>query len=292
VALLAPLTAPSLIAVTGPFHGLGNRVRVVLGSRSLARFEGRRFFYTWTTGAQFGVRFDELWQIDDPVLPRTLARALALRFPFRDQRLEWLTNEVRRERVIQIRTAHALHLPAGADPWEEELQSLRPVESVAGRVHDVFDRHLVGEPYVGVMLRSHPHSHAETLRRSPLSWYVERMRRIRDAAPGIRFFVSADTPAGQQALCDEFPGSVSLNDKGDYNSAQALRSSVVDLYLLAGSTHVLGPHFSSFPELAQKLAGPALTLETSTTTADVSFEALAALGRVDDPTRPHLRRPA
>src|SRR5665213_3512178 len=103
---IAVLRQPSLIAVTGKYHGLGNRVRVVIGARGLARFEGRRFFYTWRTGAAFGARFSDLWQISDEVIPRSTARLLSARYPYRDEKLEWLTDSVRAARVLQIRTPH------------------------------------------------------------------------------------------------------------------------------------------------------------------------------------------
>ncbi|HWH25858.1 MAG TPA: hypothetical protein VNT53_04355 [Pseudolysinimonas sp.] len=282
---LTVLSAPSLVAVTGKRHGLGNRVRVVLGARSLARAEGRRFFYTWSTGADFGARFDQLWQIDDATIPRVAARILSARFPFRDEKLEWLDDAVRAERVVQIRTPHALHLPSNAVPWASDLQNLHPVEPVATRVSEFFDAHFVSAPYVGVMVRAHPNSHHLTLRESPIDWYLTRMQQIRRRHPDIRFFVSADTVEAQQRVVEAVPGSFALSDKGGYNTTRALQSSVADLYLLASSTHILAPYFSSFPELSQKLAGADLALETSHTTPVEDF----ALMIVNDPTQPHRR---
>ena len=287
---LAVLRQPSLVAVTGIYHGLGNRVRVVLGSRSLARLERRNFFYTWHTGSEFGARFDELWQVEDPVIPRVTARLLSLRYPFRDEKLEWLDDRARAKRVLQIRTPHALHLPQAASPWEDDLRALRPVDAVGDRVRDFFGSRLAGVSYVGVMVRTHPNSHDATLRESPIEWYLDRMRDIRTERPDIPFFVSADTVEAQEFIASAVPGTHTLTDKGGYNSMKALQSSVADLYLLAGSTHVLGPYFSSFPELAQKLAGAGLALETSHSGPETKWAAHGALTVVDDPTAPHRRR--
>lgn len=279
---------PSLVAVTGIRHGLGNRVRVVLGARSLARLESRRLFYTWNTGREFGSRFDELWEINDPVVRRSTARILERRFPFRDEKLAWITDSVRQDRVWQIRTPHALHLPDTAIPWEQELQGLRPVSTIRNRVDEFFDSQLRGDPYVGVMVRAHPRSHEATLRESPISWYLDRMNQLREKFPDIRFFVSADTIEAQRHVLESVSECVALSDKGGYNSVAGLQASVADLYLLAGSTHILAPHYSSFPQLAQKLAGSSLTLETSHT--DPAESSMLELETVEDPTRPHLRR--
>jgi hypothetical protein len=280
-----------VIAHTRKYHGLGNRVRAVLGSRVVARREGRRFAYVWPTGKTFGARFDELWEVPDPVVTAAVSRALALRYPFKGNDVTaWLDDATRQERVWQIRTPHALLLDPPSPGWTDDLRSLRPAPSVADRVAAFHGDHLATAPYVGVMVRTHPHSHAETLEASPLRWYVDRLRALRSAHPDLVFFVSADTPDGLATLQREVPGCVALQDKGDYNTRRALQSSVVDLYLLAASLHVVGPHYSSFPELAQHLGGPGLRLETSRTAPAQAFES-GPLSAPADPLRPHLRAP-
>src|SRR4029453_4160491 len=58
-----------VVGVTGRYHGLGNRMRVVLGAQALARFEGRSFRYVWPTGRGFGARLDALWEVHAPRWP-------------------------------------------------------------------------------------------------------------------------------------------------------------------------------------------------------------------------------
>ena len=286
---LSVLRQPSLVAVTRKHHGLGNRVRVVLGVRSLAELENRRFFYTWQTGREFGAGFEDLWQISESTIPQATARVLSALYPFRDETLKWKDTLSGDERVLQIRTPHALHLPEHATPWERSLQELRPVEEIQDRVRQFFESHLAGQPYVGAMVRAHPRSHAATLSASPLDWYLERMHEIRRTWPEMQFFLSADTREAQEYLVSNMPGVHSLTEKGHYNTKEGLRSAVADLYLLASSGHLLGPHFSSFPEMAHKLAGADVRLETSRTSAHTRLEPGDALGSVDDPTRPQVR---
>ena len=64
---------------------------------------------------------------------------------------------------------------------------------------------------------------------------------------------------------------------------------MADLYLLAASTYMIGAHYSSFPELAQRLAGPALPLETPAN--ENGPPDLTDLSRPENPLEPHLRVP-
>ena len=280
-----------VIAHTRRYHGLGNRVRVVLGARVLAREEGRRFAYVWHTGKEFGARFDELWEVNEPTVPTAVSRALATRYHFRSHDARsWVNAATRRERLWQIRTAHALVMPDGMPDWTDDLRELTPAPDVAAAVGDFHGSHLGGRPYVGVMVRTHPVSHVETLDASPIDWYVERLRAIRREHGHVGFFVSADTPEGLERLQREVPGCVGQTNKGSYNSRSALRAAVVDLYLLAASVHLVGPHYSSFVELAQHLGGPRLRLETALTSADAALEN-GPLTLAPDPRRPHVRLP-
>ena len=274
----------TVVSVMPRHAGLGNRMRALLGARALAELEHRDFAYVWPTGTPFGAHLTDLWECDLRRLPTAAHQVLRLRYPERDWSLRWL-DEARDRSVWLVRTGHALVLPDGARAWPELLRELRPSGQVADRVTSVAAT-LTGEPYVGVMVRAHPASHTETLRWSPVGWFVERMRRLEQAAPGVRFYLSCDVPELQQDLLDAFPGAVAQADKGGYNSRAGLVAAVVDLYLLAGATHLLGPYFSSFPELARHLAGPGLTLETSRSGEPRDLP----LVTVADPLRPHLGR--
>lgn len=289
--LTTALRSRAVLAFTGKYHGLGNRVRVVLGSQVLARSENRAFVYTWPTGAHFGARFDQLWMFDAPSVPAMFSRALAYRFPYLDNELHWLDDGAREQRLWQIRTPHAIVLPPDCPPWETELRALAPTAPVATQIRHAFASGPAGRPYVGVMIRTNSNAHEQTLTCSPLEWYLARMREIREIWPDVPFYVSADTPDAFVAVNRAFTGCFGAADKGAYNSEKALIASVVDLYMLAASSHLLGPHYSSFPELAQLLAGPQLRLETSMTPRETSFIGLEVLSTAADPVRPFDRHP-
>jgi hypothetical protein len=277
-----------LIAVTRRYHGLGNRMRLVLGGRVLAELEGRAFAYVWPTGRGFGARLDELWELDERRWPEAVSRALTPIFPYRDASLEWVDDAARQARVWQIRTPHALALPSDAPAWHAALRTLQPVEGIRNRILELFAERSLTRPYLGVMIRAHSVAHEATLRSSPVEWYLDRIEEIRSMQPGLGLYVAADTDAAFARVADRFPDCVGQTRKGEYNGRSALQAAVADLYLLAASCHILGPHYSSFPELARHLAGSTVALETSVSDPSTRFEVQGDLS-VGTPLRPELR---
>lgn len=277
-----------IIAVPRLHHGLGNRVRLVLSAQDFAESVGRDFAYVWPTGRPFGARLDELWTTNLTEVSALRSRILALRHPYRDAGLGWV-DAAAGEQTWQIRSSQPVLTERGPEAWQERLRALSPAAPIAAKVRGVFDERYRGKAYLGVMIRSHAVSHENTLRESPMEWYLDRIAEIRHQHPQMPIYISADTPAAQDEVTRRFPDSFGLGDKGPYNSRQALQASVVDLYLLASSTHLLAPHYSSFPELAQYLAGGAIRMETSMTGAESRFPEDAPLTMVADPTRPSSR---
>lgn len=290
------LKGPTLVAVAGKWHGLGNRVRSVLGSRVLARHEGRNFAYVWPTGNQFGATLEQLWEFDAPVVSSATSRLLTMKYPYRDNTLGWLDAAARSQRLWQIRTPHALLLPEQCPPWEADLQVLQPSPVIRQHVMESFNGIGAGNPYVGVMIRTNSNAHEDTLKHSPVQWYLRRMCEIRDFWPEVHFYVSADTPEAFREVQHIIPNCHGQEDKGAYNSKEALIASVVDLYMLAASAHLLAPHFSSFPELSQRMAGPELRMETSMNGASTVLTSTGLTGpsgcsAAANPLQPHIRHP-
>lgn len=278
-----------LVAYNGYDAGLGNRIRVLLSAKSLAELENRSLLYVWPTGPKFGPRVTDLWNFTGGRrISRTASRLLARRYPYGGADLRWLDEAARERRVWQVRTGGALQLPPGARSWQEEFRALQPVPAIEDAVRGFHAEHLAGRPYVGVMIRAHSVSHAETREVSPVEWFVERMQAVRRQDPDVEFFLSCDVPEVQADVMARVGGCSAQSDKGPYNSTQAVRAAIVDAHLLACSGYLLGPYMSSFIHLAQYLADDVLTLETARTDppAEVDFR---SAGIVEDPVRPFVR---
>lgn len=274
-----------LVAYNGADSGLGNRVRVVLGAKVLAEHERRELFYVWPTGKLFGPKFTDLWDFRGGIrVSRSFSRAIARIWHYEDHHLTEESDVL----VRQIRTGNELILPAGLRSWRENFRDLRPSTEIGERVQGFFGTHLKYRPYIGVQIRAHKASHQKTKDASPVSWFENRMKTIASRQPGIRFFVSSDVPDVLVHLQGSVPNVYGLSDKGGYNTTEGVKSSIVDLYLLAASGYILGPHFSSFLHLARYLADEKVPVETSHQMAPELIK-LPDGGNVSDATRPAQR---
>lgn len=238
--------------------GLGNRLRVLLGSVSYAQLVGARFAYIWPREG-FGARMDDLWTFDYPRIPASLGRALRQVVPHSDEHIPpWLQHRWLR----YIRTDQGeLRLPESATPWERLLQDLEPTKKIRDAVAATWET-LGRQPFIGVMIRAHATAHAMTKETSSVDWFVRRMQEIREQNRSTTFFLSCDEASAQRTIADAVPGTVVCPKAGGFNTRIGLQEAVTDLYLLASSSYLIGPYWSSFVILAHKLSGESIILET------------------------------
>jgi hypothetical protein len=254
-------TTSSLVAVNGAWAGLGNRIRFTLSAESIAAVEGRDFAYVWPTRTGlFEPSFTDLWDYKAPHAPWGSVVPTMTEHKAHFSQKRRLT-ELRGMRNWVILGSSVLNGDGREVPWERRLQGLVPVPEIRDRVAGAQAR--LPERYVGVQIRASRTSHPATLEASPVSWFVDRMRGLLREDPNTHFFLSCDDAATQQEIRELVPNVATLDDKGAYNSTEGIRSAVADLYLLGGSTHLIGPYLSSFVELAWILGGASQVLENS-----------------------------
>ncbi|WP_166391132.1 hypothetical protein [Nocardioides ochotonae] len=180
-----------------------------------------------------------------------------------------------------IRTKHALELPAEYADWGGVLREARPVASIEHRVVANWESGLQGAPYIGVMIRANGLSHPKTLESSPVSWYLDSAEIARRELDCDKFFLSTDSAEAANQFVAHFPNTVTVWDKGRYNSKDGVADAIADLYLLAASTVILGPYWSSFVTMAEKLAPQVPSFDSS---KSIHFTGVPTVAT--DPLRP------
>lgn len=254
----------SLVAVNGLWAGLGNRLRFTLSAQAVAEREARSFSYYWPTArGVFEPHMTDIWDYRAHHANPACAVPNLTQRPSRFARERSLT-DLRHVTQWRIMGASVLRGDGSEAPWETHLPRLELTSAMAIRLAQ--ERERLPKRYVGIQIRAHGRSHAQSLSDSPVAWFVDRMRAVRGDAPETHFFLSCDDPAAQDWVQTSVPNVHSLADKGAYNSVAGLRDAVIDLYLLAQSSHLIGPHMSSFVQIAWLLGGQHQPFETSAAT--------------------------
>lgn len=237
----------SLIAVNVPWAGLGNRLRFTLSAQAVAQAEGRDFAYAWCAGPKFEPDLTELWDFGARQVPEQPA----------DLTEKDDLTALRHEPGWVVRSASVVKGDGTERRWEDALRDLTPTPAIRSAV----DRVSITAPFVGVQVRANDLTHERTREASPPEWFIGRMRDFLEADPDARFFLSCDDERTQDRIRSEVPNVTALDDKGGYNTRQGVAAAVVDLHLLARSTHILAPYWSSFAYLAYAMSGGAQPLE-------------------------------
>ena len=204
-----------VVAVTGRYHGLGNRTRVVLGAQALARFKGRSFRVRLADGA--GVR-------------GSARRALGVPMRADSRRWRCRARSSRRTPTGTPASAGSARRPGknasgrseprtplpsrpAHPPGRRRSSPRSPWSGSAVRILEL-SAASADRPYLGVMIRAHAVAHDATLRESPVEWYLDRIEEIRSEQPELGLYISADTDDAFVRVARRFPDCVGQTDKG------------------------------------------------------------------------------
>ena len=191
-------------------------------------------------------------------------------------------------RFTTLKTQHALSLPPGCADWGQLLREATPHEKIRERTTSVWEAGELGTaPYVGVMIRSGSKAHPKTVQASPTDWYLDFCARVRKETHIDRFFLSTDSPEAEEVFSRTFPGTVTVAPKGRYNSVEGVRDAITDLYLLASSAMIVGPYWSSFVTMAEKLAPQVPSYNSMSDDGKINLQSSIDVAR--DPLSPWAR---
>lgn len=231
--------------------GLGNRLRALVTGRVWARLAGRSMRLVWPVDHRFGAPLDDLFDIDIASLAEFPSR-VAARIGGGYQNVSDVRLDDPR-RALFVLTGGAFSVDGrGTIPLGPLFARLKPTPAIAGRVRSVATW---TQPTIGVMIRANDLAHEDTLDHSPVEWYVKRMTDLRSQDPSVPFFLSTDSPGVSDMVHATFDGVIEQQRKSSYSSREGVADAVVDLYCRAGTTYILGAHYSSFSETARFLAG-------------------------------------
>lgn len=278
---------PSLIVDAQ--HGLGNRLRAIASAAAVAEAEDREFVIVWRRDHHCDCRFSDLFNYEGEVLEsdaaaESMRRGASLVNYMEVERGAHKDSPVHfdPDRNLYFRSAYVMN--HAASTWDREnvfLRNLRPVSAVADLIDSVRSPNDVS---LHVRMGSGP-KFEHLPWEAPENWNAESHKLLahwREKSHFDRFaartdaliregraetvFLAADLPEVYESFASRFGSRACyLQRRVNDRSMQQLQYALADALLLGRSRLLLGSTWSSFTELALRMAPHDLQAEMSGT---------------------------
>lgn len=287
------LSAPSMIRSLDHLfidvqHGLCNRLRAMASAGAIAEATGRQLVVVWRPDDHCEARLSDLLRYHGPVLEDEAADHFRSHAVHQYNYMEIEDGARHGEAILAgedtsgdvfIRSAYSLVSPHLTMAQEQAfLRALVPApevaELVAGVNHPsdiaVHIRMATGPAFEHLPYESSKNwpqaQHDELVhwrKKSDVSKFIARLEQLFDKGARTAF-VAADLSATYAALLDRFGSRIRYLPRDRFDrSAVQLQYALADLMLLTAAPVMLASHWSSFSDLAQRLARPFRTVEKS-----------------------------
>lgn len=264
-------------------HGLGNRLRALASAVVIAKKTDRQLIVIWQTDHHCEARIGDLLRYDGPVIETDEVDFLRARCAHVYNYMEIEPGAVFHEEVlagpdaaqgdVYVRSADTLN-SRFSNRLEENrvLEDLRPNAAVLDLVRGVANpsdvavhiRMATGPAFDHLSYESPENWPAERhleltewRQKSDISRFITRLDALISAGDINTIFAAADLPATYAALIDRYGDRVRYLRRTEYDrSAAQLQTALADMMLLTAAPLFLGSTWSSFSDIAQRLAQP------------------------------------
>ncbi|MFD0859934.1 O-fucosyltransferase family protein [Roseovarius aquimarinus] len=273
-------------------HGLGNRLRALASAAVIAEATGRQLVVLWLPDRHCEARIGDLLRYPDPVIETDCRDELRSRCAHVHNYMEIEEGSAFQELVLArgeaargdvfIRSAYTLASPyhdrAAEDAFLRGLRAAEPVLEMVKSVDHPSDvavhiRMATGPAFDHLSYEAPANWPAERhreltewRRKSDVSRFIRRLDAMIAAGAAETIFVAADLPASYAALIEAYGRRVRYLPRAEYDrSAGQLQTALADMILLTSARHFLASTWSSFSDIAQRLAAPGRPCEQSGT---------------------------
>lgn len=293
------LLAPGAAEVTARLfldaqHGLCNRLRAMASGAAIARATGRELVVIWVPDAHCEGRLLDVIDYAGPIIEEAetaaLCRELSARVynymeiepgsHFDEPILAGDEADGLEGRDVYIRSAYTLVSPLRRHDDEQAfLRSLLPaspvlelMERVRRPNHLAVHVRMAGGPAHDHLAWESPenwpaHRHQELTEwraKSHARHFIARIDQLIAEGGPETIFLAADLPETYRAFSDRYADRMVFLPRERYDrSAVQLQYALADLLLLTAADHFLASTWSSFSDLAQRLARPGRVFERS-----------------------------
>ena len=263
-------------------HGLGNRLRALASGAAIAKRTGRDLVVVWRPDDHCEARIGDVLDYSGAVIEDDSYKAYRSRAKHKLTCMEDEPNSRFQKAILDnpknalegdvyVKTAYALLGPYHDYRLEQQtLRSLRPAAAVLGLLTGVRTKNAVGvhirsasgEGYEHLPYEAPKnwpaHRHRELVRWRKLSGverFIKKVDALVSEGRADTVFLAADTADAYAAFKARFGKRIASIDRSVFDrSARQIQYGLADMMCLARAESLLGSSWSSFTEVAQRLA--------------------------------------
>jgi len=258
-------------------HGLGNRLRAIASGASMAQKTGRDLVIVWQADNHCGADFADLFDYEGPVLAEALYGRMPTDVDFYNY-MEVEPNSAKdapvslsEEKDLYVRTSCVVN--SDLSDWALANQFLRDL-TPSRAIRDLLEPFQLNN-HVGVHIRMEL-GEGESVanyeddsflsresfdtaqywrKKSHFKVFIDRLDRLFAEDPECRVFVASDRDEAYQALETTFGDRVTYLRRSAFDRSKAqICYALADAILLSRCKGLIGSSWSSFTELAMRLA--------------------------------------
>ena len=269
-------------------HGLGNRLRALGAAMVLAKKSYRWLRVIWTPDMHVNATMDSLFDLPASNLfdvwedfdSRELEGENVDVYNYMDFKERYRYIDGWSMNHIYVRSAYILNSSiVTEDLINEELRTLvvhPAVRELMSRVEIPANATLVGvhvrsagprDEMKGLSDQEYTETEFETMEfyrnHSTARYFVEKMKEAEKAGSGpVAFYVAADNSKEVEYLTRKFPNIITLPNSCSGRTMRCMRTALAELFLLGSCSKIIGSFWSSFTEVAGRLANISVVVGT------------------------------
>jgi len=266
-----------------PMHGLGNRMRVIASAYNIAKNSGRNLIICWDKDEHINADFYELFKKQNFEINVKFTNSSFLKDIHEISFYQYLENDFYSHKDKEIDTDTELDilifsscvLKSKLTNYLEENKFLQSLQ-ISKEVEEISRSVNISRKHIGVHIRYDGEGWESLPSEQVSNWnsdahkilkknrneskphnFVERMEFLLEKDKDARFFIAVADKKSLDYIDQKFPNKIdnlSIPDNLKHRDLLSQKYALADMLLLSKCKHLLGSGWSSFTEVANRLA--------------------------------------
>jgi len=256
------------LVIVEPSSGLANRLRVMASAIWLKKKINGDLVIVWSPDQTLNCPYEQIFENNDhfkvirmsdylrdmrTTKQATWVKAIKARIVNKFMGIDYCIKERDNLDIVEIAEKNKVVYFQTCQRFSDDLSALKsfnPIEQIRKQIDLVAGAFTAST--IGVHVRRTDHD--RSIRHSPLSLFIKKMRDEASANASANFFLATDDREVEKEMIDVFGSKIMTHNKEmSRRTVKGIQDAAVDLYCLSRTSKIIGSYWSSFSEMASKI---------------------------------------